>query len=194
MRTGEQASGLHFLGAAQFPTGYSFDATTVGGLSGISYDAGGQVHYAISDDRSTHNPARFYTVRVPLSDNGIGDIQFVGTHPLLDPAGRPFAQLAADAQPPVIPPDPEGIAFDARRQQLYWCSEGERRTDAPGGPLLLNPWIRVYPTSWPSATLHSLSSNGHTASATWRASTAPRWSVPMTCWAGHPCGATNPER
>ena len=31
----------------------------------------------------------------------------------------------------MIPPDPEGIAFDERRQRLYWSSEGERITEDP---------------------------------------------------------------
>jgi hypothetical protein len=43
----------------------------------------------------------------------------------------------------LIPPDPEGIAFDERRQQLYWSSEGERITEDRARPLLLNPWVRV---------------------------------------------------
>ena len=43
----------------------------------------------------------------------------------------------------MIPPDPEGIAFDERRQQLYWSSEGERIVKDPNQPLLLDPWVRV---------------------------------------------------
>ena len=43
----------------------------------------------------------------------------------------------------MIPPDPEGIAFDERRQRLYWSSEGERITEDRAQPLLLNPWVRV---------------------------------------------------
>ena len=43
----------------------------------------------------------------------------------------------------MIPPDPEGIAFDERRQQLYWSSEGERIATDPAHPLLLDPWVRV---------------------------------------------------
>ncbi|BBZ51972.1 hypothetical protein MHEI_36890 [Mycobacterium heidelbergense] len=40
----------------------------------------------------------------------------------------------------MVPPDPEGIAFDPRRQRLYWSSEGERLT---AGPVLLDPWVRT---------------------------------------------------
>ena len=54
------------------PHGFLFDDTTVGGLSGISYDAGRQLYYVISDDRSAKNPARFYTVRITFPDNKLG--------------------------------------------------------------------------------------------------------------------------
>lgn len=119
-----------------------FDGTVVGGLSGISYDPGRDCFYVISDDRSTTGPARFYTVRLALSDRGVDDITVSTVHPLLDEGGRPFAPLNVDSSPPVVPPDPEGIAFDSRRQRLYWTSEGERRTGRDGA-VLADPWIRI---------------------------------------------------
>ena len=128
-----------YLGQVDLPPGFSFDGTTVGGLSGISYDPGRQLYYVISDDRSDKNPARFYTVRIAFPDNKLASVEWVATTPLLDGAGQPFPPLTPDS----IPPDPEGIAFDERRQQLYWSSEGERITDDPAHPQLLNPWLRV---------------------------------------------------
>ncbi|OBI33061.1 phytase [Mycobacterium sp. E1386] len=130
---------LTYLGQSQIPFNATFDGTVIGGLSALSYDAGRQLYYVISDDRSEKNPARFYTVQLSLSDRGIDKVTFTGTRPLLDRSGQPFPPLRADATPPVIPPDPEGIAFDPGRQRLYWSSEGERRT---AGPLLLDPWVR----------------------------------------------------
>ena len=123
--------------------GATLDGTVIGGLSGISYDPARQVYYVISDDRSAKNPARFDTVRIALSDKGIGGVDFVSTHPWLDRDGNPFRALDVDAQPPVIPPDPEGIAFDSRRQRLYWSSEGERLTENVSRPALLNTWVRI---------------------------------------------------
>ena len=125
------------------PHGFLFDETTVGGLSAISYDPGRQLYYVISDDRSAKNPARFYSVRITFPDNKLGSVEWVTTTPFLDKGGGPFPALAPDASPPVIPPDPEGIAFDERRQRLYWSSEGERITKDRAQPLLLNPWVRV---------------------------------------------------
>ncbi|HET9876805.1 MAG TPA: esterase-like activity of phytase family protein [Mycobacterium sp.] len=137
---GQQAPA--YLGQAQIPSGTRFDGTVIGGLSAISYDPGRDCYYLISDDRSARGPARFYTARLTLSSNGIDNVTVTGVHPLSDQDGRPFAALSL-GDPPVVPPDPEGIAFDAARQRLYWSSEGERLTDTPVGPVLADPWIRI---------------------------------------------------
>jgi hypothetical protein len=139
---------FEFLGQRQISSAEVLDGTVIGGLSGISYDPVADLYYIISDDRSANGPARFYTARIAMSDNGIGDVEFVGTHPWLDRDGQPFGPLDfgrsdGEAVPPVIPPDPESIAFDGHRQRLYWTSEGERRVDGRGGPLLLDPWLRT---------------------------------------------------
>jgi len=134
---------LQYLGQALLAPNTSFAGTVVGGLSGISYDAGRDCYYVISDDRSAHGPARFYTVRLSVSESGVEGVAIDAMNPLLDSGGRPFEPQAFDATPSVIPPDPEGIAFDAGRQRLYWSSEGERRTDGPRGAVLADPWVRT---------------------------------------------------
>ena len=135
--------GLQYLGQRQVPAGATLDSTLIGGLSGISYDPGRDLYYIVSDDRSAKNPARFYTARIAVSGNGVDGVEFVSTHPWLRPDGAPFAPLDIAAQPPVVPPDAEGIAVDTGRQRLYWSSEGERRTDDPAAPVLLDPWVRI---------------------------------------------------
>ncbi|MGV0875175.1 esterase-like activity of phytase family protein [Mycolicibacterium sp. XJ879] len=130
------ADGPQYLGQLQLDDGATFDGTVVGGLSGLSYDRENDLYYIISDDRSEENPARFYTARIALSDNGIDDVEFVSTHPLLDDDGKPFPPLNVDARPPVVPPDPEGIAVDVGRQRLYWSGEGERKGEAMRDPSL----------------------------------------------------------
>jgi hypothetical protein len=132
-----------YLGQVEVPRGFFLDGTTVGGLSAISYDPERQLYYVISDDRSDKNPARFYTARITLSDNGIDRVEFVSTHPWFDANGEPFRPLDAAAKSPVVSPDPEGIAFDGHRQRLYWSSEGERVTDDPHDPVLLDPSLRI---------------------------------------------------
>ncbi len=76
-----------YLGQVEFPNGFLFDDTTVGGLSAISYDPGRQLYYVISDDRSEKNPARFYTVRITFPDNKLGSVQWVAHHFAAGPNG-----------------------------------------------------------------------------------------------------------
>ena len=70
---GAKPPGLQFLGQAIVPTGTTFAGTTVGGLSSITYDAGRGVFYSLSDDQSQLNPARFYTLRIDLSDGRLDE-------------------------------------------------------------------------------------------------------------------------
>lgn len=101
---------LTYLGQSRVEFGATFDGTVIGGLSGISYDAGRQLYYVISDDRSEKNPARFYTARLSLSDKGIDGVAFTATHPLLDESGTPFRPLAPNATPPAPPADLNGVS------------------------------------------------------------------------------------
>ena len=60
---------LRFRGQAIVPTGATFEGTTVGGLSSITYDRRHDVFYAVSDDQAN---ARFYTLALALRD-GLAD-------------------------------------------------------------------------------------------------------------------------
>jgi 3-phytase/alkaline phosphatase D len=126
---GAKPPGLQFLGQAIIPTGTTFAGTTVGGLSSITYDAERNVFYTLSDDQSQLNPARFYTLRVDLSDGSLedGDVVFVGVTTLLAPDGQPY---------PTASLDPEGLTL-AKRGELVVTSEGI----ASQG---ISPWVRRY--------------------------------------------------
>src|SRR3954470_5628388 len=93
---------LRCLGQAIVPTGTMFRGTTVGGLSSITYDAQRGVFYALSDDPSQFQPARFYTVGLDLRDGRLsnGDVRFENVTTLLAPGGRPY---------PLNSLDPEGL-------------------------------------------------------------------------------------
>src|SRR3954470_15809393 len=84
---------LQFLGQAIVPTGTSFQGTTVGGLSSITYDAQRGVYYVVSDDQSQLQPARFYTVGLDVRDGSLtdADVHFQGVTTLLAPDGKPYA-------------------------------------------------------------------------------------------------------
>ena len=76
---------LQFLGQAIVPTGTTFAGTTVGGLSSITWDPKLNVYYAISDDPSQFQPARFYTLGLDIADGQLtnGDVHFSAVTTLL---------------------------------------------------------------------------------------------------------------
>lgn len=119
---------LEFIGEATIPTGTMFEGTQVGGLSGIDYDRAHNFYYAISDDRSQINPARFYTLTIDLADGHLdaGDVAVNGVVTLLDENGQPFAAGTVD---------PESIRYSAKRGSLFWSSEGDANA-------LIDPFVR----------------------------------------------------
>jgi hypothetical protein len=120
---------LEFLGQAIVPTGTQFEGTTIGGLSSITYDAQRDVYYAISDDPSQFQPARFYTVKLAVADGALtdGDVEFTGVTTLLAPDGLPYAPFSLD---------PEGLVL-TKDGTLIATSEGY--TDQ-----LIPPFLRQY--------------------------------------------------
>ncbi len=118
-----EATSLHFLGGLDIPYNFQYQNTTVGGLSGIDYDAAKNLYYFICDDRSALNPARFYTASIALSQKGIDSIHFTGVQYLLQPNGKFYPN---NKQDPYHTPDPEAMRYNATNNQLVWTSEGER--------------------------------------------------------------------
>lgn len=121
-----QSFKLRFIGEATFPTGFLYEGTVVGGLSGIDYNRDRDVYYAIADDRSP--TARFYSLKINLRDGSLqnGDVQFTRVTTLLDKSGTPFAANTLD---------PESIRFSPISHTLYWTSEGDATQ-------LLPPFVR----------------------------------------------------
>lgn len=107
---------IDFIGRAIFPTGSLFQGTEIGGISGITYDADKQVYYAISDDRSSKAPARFYSLKIDLQSGKLEkeQVAFTGVTTLLDENGKSFPELSLD---------PEGIAFTGN--SVFVSSEGD---------------------------------------------------------------------
>jgi hypothetical protein len=126
---GTKPQRLDFRGQVIVPSGTTFAGTTVGGLSSITYDAARGVFYALSDDQSQLNPARFYTIGIDLSDGRLddGDVQFVDVTTLLAPDGHPYAPSSFD---------PEGLTL-VKGDELIVTSEGI----AASG---IAPWVRRY--------------------------------------------------
>jgi hypothetical protein len=120
---------LDFRGQAIVPTGTTFEGTTVGGLSSITYDGRRNVFYAVSDDQSLLQPARFYTVGLDIRDGRLadGDVRFKDVTTLLAPGGQPY---------PTASLDPEGLALTHDRR-LILTSEGLPATG-------IDPFLRRY--------------------------------------------------
>jgi len=120
---------LGFLGEVQYPTGLMFRDTEVGGLSGITYDAARERYYALSDDRSERDPARYYTLTIDLADGSLeqDDVRIVDVTILLGPDGTPFPPRSLD---------PEGIALSPR-DTLVITSEGDASA-------LIAPFVREF--------------------------------------------------
>ena len=121
--TATSISKLRFLGEVDVPYNHQFKQTTVGGLSGIDYDAANNLYYLISDDRSAINPARFYTVKIFITPKGIDSVVFIDVQMMRQMDGSVYPNNKQNA---AKTPDPEAIRYNPITKQLVWTSEGER--------------------------------------------------------------------
>ncbi|MGL5872665.1 MAG: esterase-like activity of phytase family protein, partial [Xenococcaceae cyanobacterium] len=122
-------SKIDFIGQVTLPTDLNFNNTEVGGLSGISYDSNTNTYYAISDDRSENNPARFYRLNIGIDDGKLdaNDVNFTNVTTLLNQQKTTFPRNGIDA---------EGIAF-SNDGTIYISSEGDANN-------LLNPFVNQF--------------------------------------------------
>ncbi len=122
-QTKENIRSLRYMQTFTIPYNTSFEATRVGGLSGVDYIPADKSLIFISDDKQ----ARFYKARLHFSDARIDSLHFLNVWPL--EGGRPGN---ADA---------ESIRFNTETQQLFWSDEGERKV----GQLrsIINPSIHI---------------------------------------------------
>ena len=127
-------SRLSYLGQQIVPTGATFNGTTIGGLSSLDYNKSTAQYFAISDDRSNINPARFYELSLDLdkfqrsSTPGQDGVSFNTVTTIQKPGGGVFATNTVD---------PEGLRFDPTRNKIYWSNEGQR-----SGNGFQNPTVR----------------------------------------------------
>jgi hypothetical protein len=139
------------------PNAKQFRGTTIGGLSGIDYDVKRNVYYLISDDRSTINPARFYTASIHIAGNKIDSIEFTGVDSL---KARQGATYPNSKQDPFHTPDPESLRYDPLTDEIVWSSEGERII-RPGTNVLEDPAITVIDRNGNYKDTFELPSNMH---------------------------------
>ncbi len=130
---------LKLIGEYDVPHNQLFKGTTIGGLSGIDYDASTGLYYLICDDRSAINPARFYTAKLYFDENKIDSVVFVNVTTLLQQNEQPYPGIQQDSK---RTPDPEALRYNPRTQQMIWTSEGERIVRAKD-TILQNPAITI---------------------------------------------------
>jgi hypothetical protein len=111
---------LSFIGEYRLPQ-IMYNKTPVGGLSGITYDRVRDVFYAVSDDRSSYAPARFYTLKLvaekrPNNLPKFIDMRVIGMTTIRDKNGNPYPLGAIDC---------EGISLTSRGT-IVISSEGDR--------------------------------------------------------------------
>jgi len=133
----DSISRLKFLGEYEVAYGKQFKETTIGGLSGIDYDAKNDIYYMISDDRSAINPARFYTAKIHVKENRIDSVEFMDVKTLLQKDSKPYPNSKQD---PFHTPDPEDIRYNPANDEIVWSSEGERK---PENNILEDPSVIV---------------------------------------------------
>ena len=130
-------TGLQFLGQANFPARtVTVGGTTVGGLSGIRYDAANNRYIANSDDRGNESPEgsrpRFYSLNLNVTGGAFSnsDVTFNSVTTLRDAGGATFPNFATDLESVALAPDGKSV---------YISSEG----DASGlaGHNLINPSV-----------------------------------------------------
>lgn len=116
-------SAVKFLGEYDIPYNRTFKNTTIGGLSGIDYDARHNQYYMICDDRSDINPARFYSAKIFITPGGIDSVHFIDVVHMRQPDNSVYPSKKTDR---LHTPDPEAIRYNPVLKQLVWSSEGER--------------------------------------------------------------------
>lgn len=118
---------LRLIGHTTLAHKLQFQGTTVGGLSGLDYDKERGVYYAISDDRSDINPARFYTLKLPITTDSLGAPELLKVTTVQAPNGKPYPNRRNVSPDSPEVPDPESIRLRAATNTLYWTSEGDAR-------------------------------------------------------------------
>jgi hypothetical protein len=121
-----QEQSLRFVGELDVPDqSVRVGGTTVGGLSGLTYDSTRDVYYVISDDRGEFGPARFYTLKIDVGQDGIRAVRFLDVT-VLDsdantPGIQPYAPGESDTEEILLLPDDSLLISSERdRNNIPW--------------------------------------------------------------------------
>jgi len=110
------ATGVDFLGFSDALDKRTYEGTSVGGLSALTYDQRRDVYYSLVDNGpAATSEARFYTLRLPTKGGTLGEPEILDVTTLRDASGKPFTASNFDG---------EGITL-TRRGDLLVSSETE---------------------------------------------------------------------
>ncbi|WP_310484267.1 esterase-like activity of phytase family protein [Chamaesiphon sp. VAR_48_metabat_403] len=117
---------IEYIGEYQVPDNLQFKKTTVGGLSGLTYDRQRNRFYAVSDDRGDLSPARFYTLKLDLDTKNPDRVKFnkvdiLDVTLLKNASGETYAKGTTDT---------EAIALTPQSSVII-SSEGDRGKNIP---------------------------------------------------------------
>ncbi|EQB35314.1 hypothetical protein M948_19635 [Virgibacillus sp. CM-4] len=118
---------VRLIGSYNLPHEMTYKGTVVGGFSGITYNPYNNKWLIISDDRSAHNPARFYEARMNYNSRDIQKIRFVDVNYLKqsDETVYPNKNQYLNGADGIVL-DPESIRFDPMDCSIWYTSEGDR--------------------------------------------------------------------
>ena len=102
----ECAEGVDLFGFSDALNKRNFDGAKVGGISGITYDAGRDVYYGLVDNQGT-SPARFYTLSLPTEGQKLGKPRILDVTILRDADGQPFTGANFDGEGIALTSDDE---------------------------------------------------------------------------------------
>ncbi len=113
---------LRFIGEQQIAHKHLFQQTTVGGLSGIDYDAATDTWILASDDRSDYEAARFYTATLTYDEHSFSSAALTAVVPFRQQNGKTYSSRWKWGEIA----DVEAIRFDPIDGTIWYISEGDR--------------------------------------------------------------------
>lgn len=132
-------SSLRLIGSQVIPSRTEFASTTVGGLSGVDYDAANKRFVLVSDDRTTTDsatPPRMYTAALTFDATSFSAVKFLSTFKMKQPGGADYPKV-----PDALVADPEAVRIDPVNGNYLWVSEGDRTLTATP-TRVINPFMR----------------------------------------------------
>jgi hypothetical protein len=121
----DTVSAMRLIGEQRLPWRAQFQGTMVGGLSGIDYDASRGDWVMVSDDRSEHNPARYYRARLAYDDKAFKSVELTSVVTLLQPDGLAYPSKENFKRHGGVVPDFESARVDPRDASIWYTSEGD---------------------------------------------------------------------